>query len=262
MVKNFLAGGAAISVLCRKNAVEPIIVDAGVAAPIEPGALDRKIAPGTRNFTTEPAMSREQAQLALDHGAALAAEVKARADVAGVGEMGIGNTTSASALLCAFAGVDPDQAVGPGAGLPPAGVARKAHVIARALALHQPNAADPLGTLAALGGFEIAMMAGFLLGAGRQRLPVIIDGFICGAAVLAARALEPKVMEGLIFSHVSSEPAHRRMLDFLGVRPLLNLDLRLGEGTGAALAMAMLGDALALYNGMATFSEAGVANRD
>jgi len=261
MVKNFLSGGAAISVLCRKNGIEPIIVDAGVNADPEPGVVDRKIARGTRNFAKEPAMTRAQAQQALDHGAALAAEVKTRADIVAIGEMGIGNSTSASALLCVFAGSPPEQAVGPGAGLAPEGVSHKALVIARALALHSPNPNDPVGTLAAVGGFEIAMMAGFLLGAGSHRLPVVVDGFICGSAVLAARAINPQILRCLIFSHVSAEPAHRRMLEFLGVRPLFELEMRLGEATAAALAIGLLENALALYNEMATFAQAQVSDR-
>jgi nicotinate-nucleotide--dimethylbenzimidazole phosphoribosyltransferase len=262
MVKNFLRGGAAISVLCRRNGIEPVIVDAGVASDPEPGVLDRRIARGTRNFAAEPAMTREQARQALDLGAALAAEVKLRADVAAVGEMGIGNTTSASALLSVFGEMPPEEAVGPGAGLPQEGVRHKARVIARALALHNPRPDDPVGTLSTVGGFEIAMMAGFLLGAHDQGLPVVIDGFICGSAVLAARAIDPAVIGSLIFSHVSAEPAHRRMLNALAVRPLFDLDMRLGEGTAAALTIALLENALALYNEMATFGEAGVSDRD
>ncbi len=261
MVKNFLTGGAAISVLCRNHAIEPIIVDAGVNSDPEPGVLNRKIARGTRNFAKEAAMTRAQAQLALDEGAALAADVKARADIAAIGEMGIGNTASASALLCAFAGVSPEQAVGPGAGLTPKGMSHKAQVIARALELHRPEPADPVGTLAAVGGIEIAMMAGFLLGAASHRLPVIIDGFICCSAVLAARAIDPQIMRCLIFAHVSAEPAHRILLEFLGVRPLLDLAMYLGEGSAAALAIGLLEDALALYREMATFAEAQVSNQ-
>lgn len=204
-------------------------------------------------------MTRDQARQALDHGAALAEEVKARADVAAIGEMGIGNTTSASALLCAFTGLLPEQTAGPGAGLAPEGVLLKQRVIERALQLHRPGPSDPIGALAAVGGFEIAMMAGFLLGASSHRLPVVIDGFICCSAVLAARAIDPRVMECLIFSHISAEPAHRRMLEALGARPLFDLGMRLGEGTAAALAIGVLEDALALYNGMATFAEAQVA---
>jgi nicotinate-nucleotide--dimethylbenzimidazole phosphoribosyltransferase len=262
MVRNFLRGGAAISVLCRCGGIEPVIVDAGVNADPEPGVIDRKIARGTRNFAREPAMTRAQAQLAIDHGAALAAELKSRADIAGIGEMGIGNTASASALLCAFAGIPPEQAAGPGAGLSSEGVRHKAQVIARAIALHRPDPRDPVGTLAAIGGFEIAMMTGFLLGASSHRLPVVIDGFICCSAVLAAKALDPQVGSCLIFSHVSAEPAHRRMLEYLGARPLLDLEMRLGEGTGAALVIGLLANALALYNGMATFGEAQVTSTD
>ncbi|MBK9170326.1 MAG: nicotinate-nucleotide--dimethylbenzimidazole phosphoribosyltransferase [Bryobacterales bacterium] len=259
MVRNFLRGGAAISVLCRHFGIEPIIVDAGVNAPGEKGVVDCKIDFGTRNFARVPAMTREQAELALERGRELAALAARRFDIAGLGEMGIGNTTPASALLCVFAGVTPTAATGRGTGLSRQAVARKAAVIRRALALHTPDPADAVGALAAVGGFEIAMMAGFLMGAAAHRLPVMIDGFISCAAMLAARVLEPRVEEIAFYSHRSAERAHGRMLKALGARPLLELDLRLGEGTGAALGIALLETAVRLYSDMATFAEARVA---
>jgi nicotinate-nucleotide--dimethylbenzimidazole phosphoribosyltransferase len=261
MVKNFLRGGAAINVLCRKIGIETTIVDSGVDADPEPGALTVKIARGTQNFLKGPAMTIPQVEQALESGSQLASEVRNKADVTGVGEMGIGNSTSASALLCAYCGVAALDAVGRGAGLDDRGVRHKADVVARAVQLHRDSLDDPVQALAALGGFEIAMMAGFLLGAASRRLPVVVDGFISGAAALAARAIQPRVVDYLIFSHRSAERAHGLMLQCLGVPPLLELQMRLGEGTGAALAIELLENALALYTGMATFAEAQVSGQ-
>jgi len=260
MVKNFLAGGAAINVLCRQFGIEPYIVDTGVAGERADGVVDLRLGQGTANFVEGPAMPVATAELALRNGDELAGRVRESADIAGAGEMGIGNTTSASALFCAYAGVAPELAVGPGTGVDAAGVARKADVVRRALARHLP-AGDPVATLAALGGFEIATMTGFLLGAAARRLPVVIDGFISSAAALAAHAIQPAVLPYLFFSHVSAETAHRRLLDYLGVKPILDLDMRLGEGSGAAMAMPVLDAAVALYSQMATFLEGGVSER-
>ena len=261
MVINFAAGGAAINVLCRQFGIETVIVDAGVAGDPVPGAVCRKIGAGTRNFAVEAAMTRGEAERAIETGAELAAESgEAGGAVHGAGEMGIGNTTSASALLCAFTGAKPEDAVGPGTGLAPEGVARKASIVARALELHQPDAADPVGVLAQVGGYEIAMMTGFLLGSAERRTPVMMDGFISCAAALAAVRMAPEVSGYLLYSHQSAEPGHARLLQALGAEPLLHLDLRLGEGTGAALAINLLESALALYNGMATFVEAAVSD--
>lgn len=261
MVKNFLTGGAAISVLCRQLGIEPVVVDAGVDGPVEPGALDYKCGQGTGNFAKKPAMTMAQAELALRNGIALAGEVRQRADVAAVGEMGIGNTTSASALLCALTGCSPHDAAGAGTGLDAARISRKAEVIARALRLHGTALAskDPAAILCAFGGFEIATMAGFLLGAASHRMPVMIDGFICTAAVFVARSFNPSVMNYLIFSHRSAEAAHDRMLAALKKNPLFDLGMRLGEGTGAVLAIALLESAVALYTQMATFEQVGVS---
>jgi nicotinate-nucleotide--dimethylbenzimidazole phosphoribosyltransferase len=173
--------------------------------------------------------------------------------------MGIGNTASASALACALLGLSPEEAVGPGAGLSSDGMRVKLDAVTRALTLHQNTLGDPVSALAALGGFEIATMTGFLLGSAAVRRPVVIDGFITTAAALVARALEPRVMQYMLFAHCSAEKAHRRMLAALDAAPLLDLGMRLGEGTGAALAIGLLRQALALYDGMATFAEAAVA---
>jgi nicotinate-nucleotide--dimethylbenzimidazole phosphoribosyltransferase len=260
MMLNFVAGGAAISVLCRQTNMQPVIVDAGVKGPPVEGVRNLRIGEGTANFAVTPAMTREQAGQAIDAGRRLASEETE--DIRGVGEMGIGNTTSASALLCAFTGIAPEEATGPGTGLAPEGVRRKSEVIARALALHRPDANDPVGVLASVGGFEIAMMAGFLIGSAAQRVPVMMDGFITCAAALVARAIDPAVMDNLHFSHCSAEPAHARMLESLDAKPLFDLAMRLGEGSGAALGISLLDHALALYHGMATFEQAAVSGPD
>jgi nicotinate-nucleotide--dimethylbenzimidazole phosphoribosyltransferase len=200
-------------------------------------------------------MTRAQAEQAIANGVALGRECAGRYDIAGVGEMGIGNTTAASALMCVFCGLSPAAAVGRGAGLDDEGVARKARVIETALALHAPKAEDPVGALAAVGGFEIATMAGFLLGAAASRLPVVVDGFIACSAALAASAIDPAVKGALFFAHCSAENAHRSMLQHLGVRPMLDLDMRLGEGSAAAIGIGLLECAIKLYREMATFQD-------
>lgn len=240
MVANFRSGGAAINVLCRHVQIEPVIVDMGVGHP-------------TRNFTREPAMTRAETEQALHKGFTHAAH----AEILGAGEMGIGNTTSAAALFSAFSGLDPSETAGRGTGLDDAGVARKTEVILRALTLHQTK--DPIDTLAALGGFEIAALTGLILGAASHRHLIMLDGFITCAAAIIARAIAPASLDYAVFSHCSAEQAHKKMLDFLNARPLLNLEMRLGEGTGAALGIGLLESALNLYNEMATFQSAGVS---
>ncbi|MGA3187494.1 MAG: nicotinate-nucleotide--dimethylbenzimidazole phosphoribosyltransferase [Bryobacteraceae bacterium] len=242
MVANFRSGGAAINVLCRHGGIEPVIVDMGVGHP-------------TRNFSREPAMTRAEAEQALHTGFSYAAH----AEILGAGEMGIGNTTSAAALFSAFSGLDPKQITGRGTGLDDAGVARKVEVIRRALTLHQPSATDPISVLAALGGFEIAALTGLILGAASRRHLVMLDGFITGAAAILARAIAPASLDYAVFSHCSAEKGHRKMLKFLNARPLLSLDMRLGEGTGAALGIGLLEAAVNLYREMATFQSAGVS---
>jgi len=242
MVANFRAGGAAITVLCRQYGIKPVIVDMGVGKP-------------TRNFRREPAMSRAEALRAIEAGIAHAED----GDLLGAGEMGIGNSTSAAALMCAFTGVDPHDVAGRGTGLDDAGVERKADVIARALALHRPDPADALGTLAALGGFEIAAIAGLILGAAQKRRVVVLDGFISCSAALVVRAMEPAALDCVVYSHRSAERGHRRMQEALGARPLLDLDMRLGEGSGAAIGISLVESAIRLYREMATFEGAGVS---
>lgn len=242
MFENFKSGGAAITVLCRQYGIEPVIVDVGVGRP-------------TRNFAREPAMSRAEAQRAIETGLAHAD----RGNLLGAGEMGIGNSTSAAALLCAFTGLDPREAAGRGTGLDDAGVARKADVIARALTLHRPDPRDGVGVLAAVGGYEIAAIAGLVLGAAQRRRMVVLDGFISCSAALVARSIEPAALDYVIYSHRSAEQGHRKMLGALDARPLLELDMRLGEGTGAAIGISLVESAVRLYREMATFSTAGVS---
>jgi nicotinate-nucleotide--dimethylbenzimidazole phosphoribosyltransferase len=263
MVKNFLAGGAAISVLCRSLNIAISVVDTGIAGPGIDGVVDLRIAEGTRNFLHEPAMSRQEAVTAIENGICLAQEAAKKYDMVGVGEMGIGNTTAASALLCAFAGVEPEQAVGRGAGLDDAGVEHKRRIVAQALAHHHERveSRNSLEIAATLGGFEIVTMAGFMLGAAANNLPVMVDGFICGAAFLIAQTFCPTLGEHVFFAHRSAEPGHAPLLSAVQAKPLLDLDLRLGEGTGAALAMGLLRSAVALYHSMATFAEAAVSDR-
>jgi nicotinate-nucleotide--dimethylbenzimidazole phosphoribosyltransferase len=245
MVTNFRAGGAAITVLCRHFGIEPVIVDMGVGRP-------------TKNFAREAAMTRAQVEDAIAVGMT---HVES-ADVLGAGEMGIGNSTSAAALLSAFSGLDPQETAGRGTGLDDAGLTHKIEVIRRAIALHRPDRTDPIGVLAALGGFEIAAVAGLILGAAQRRSVVVLDGFISCAGALVARAIAPASLDYAVFSHRSAERGHRKMLEFLNVQPLFDLDMRLGEGTGAAIGINLIESAVKLYREMATFESAGVANRE
>ncbi len=265
MVLNFVGGGAGVNVLCRTAGVDIRVVDAGSAGddfPESPGLVRRKIAPGTANLLDEPAMTHEQCLSALNLGLDLAAEADAEGiRCVGLGEMGIGNTTPSTALYCAYLGLTPSEITGPGAGLLPEGVARKTALIARALARHRGVVAegDALDILAALGGLEIATLAGLTLGAAQRGLIVVVDGFIATAAFVAAWKLAPAVLDYAVCSHASAEPGHRKILAALGCAPLLHLDMRLGEGTGAALAMFLLRAAVNIFNEMATFEEAGVS---
>jgi nicotinate-nucleotide--dimethylbenzimidazole phosphoribosyltransferase len=259
MVRNFVRGGAAINVICRQFGIETAVVDMGINGPAEPGTFDCRIAAGTRNWLHEPAMTAGQAVKCIEAGIALATEAARAADILGVGEMGIGNTTTAAALFSAFSGIDPHLTVGLGTGVTADVLLRKAEIIRQALRLHAPSASDPIGILAAVGGFDIGGICGLLLGAAAQRVPVVMDGFITGSAALVAQALSPNLRDYLFFSHLSAESGHARMLEFLGSRPLLALDMRLGEGTGAALGINLIETAVRLYTEMATFSEASVS---
>jgi len=266
MLRNIAAGGAAISVLARRFGYPLLIADVGVATdtsgdPI-PGVLYRRIAPGTRNFTTEKAMSVAQTEAALEAGLNVAREaIASGATLLGIGEMGIANSTSAAALFSALTGLPPATIAGRGAGVDDAGLRRKVEVIERALALHRTSLADPLAALAALGGFEIAAMAGACLGGAALRVPVVVDGFIATAAAVVAGRLNPGLFAHLFFGHRSSEGGHALVLERLGVQPIVDLEMRLGEGSGAALAMNVIESALALFREMATFASAGVSEK-
>ncbi len=236
----------------------------GVASPLpaDTRLIDIPIARGTRNFAHEPAMTRDEALAALRAGAQRVRHHAALGtNVIGFGEMGIANTSAAACLMSRLCAVPIDECVGRGTGLDHAGVAKKRDVLAAALAYHA-TASDPLDVLATFGGFEIAMMAGAYLAAAEAHMTILVDGFIATAALLVTHALAPAVLDYCVFAHASDEAGHRRMLDHLGAAPLLALELRLGEGTGAALALPLLRAAVAFVNEMASFESAGVADRD
>lgn len=263
MVENFLAGGAAINVFCRQMGLDLTVVDAGVnhGFGARPGLIDAKLGPGTADYLREPAMPRETAQRALERGREL---VHALADggcnLVGFGEMGIGNTASASLLTHCLTGAGLRAVTGRGTGLDDAGLERKRDLLERALA-RGGRPADPLAVLAEYGGFEIAMMAGAMLGAAERRMIVVIDGFIVTAALLAAHAISPAILPYCVFAHRSKEPGHTLQLAHLGVEPLMELDLRLGEGTGAALAYPLIEAAVNFLGQMASFDSAGVSEQ-
>lgn len=261
MVENLCRGGAAVNVLAAQAGARVVVADLGVAGELAPraGLVDMKVAPGTANLARGPAMTRAQALAAIAAGAGLVET--AAPDCVGTGEMGIGNTTPASALAAALTGADPEAVTGRGTGLDEAGRRRKVAVVARALATNRPDPGDPIGVLAALGGFEIAGLVGVVLAGAARRCPVVLDGFIATAAALVAVRLTPAAREYLIAAHRSAEPGHRLLLEALGLAPLLDLGMRLGEGTGAALGIGLLRAALACYAGMATFKDAGVSGR-
>jgi nicotinate-nucleotide--dimethylbenzimidazole phosphoribosyltransferase len=262
MLLNFADGGAAISVLARQAGARLVVVDAGAVEPVDdPRIRQVRIGPGTANFAEGPAMSRGQALAAVEAGIEIAHELAAEGiGAVCLGEMGIGNTTAASALCAALLPADPAAVCGRGTGIDDEGLRRKVEVVRRALAVNSPDPDDPLACLAAFGGFEIALLAGVALGGAAERLVVVLDGFIVGSAALVACRLAPLLREHVVAAHVSAEPAHRLVLDALGLRPLLDLDLRLGEGTGAALALPLLRASLAVLDEMATFGEAGVSD--
>lgn len=262
MVLNFLRGGAAINVLARHVGARVVVVDMGVAVdlPPHPDLLVRKIAHGTRDFSREPAMSLEQARQAVETGIEVVEDViTAGVDVVATGDMGIGNTTPSSAIVAAITGRPAAEVTGRGTGLDDAGLARKVAVIEAALALHQPDPTDGLGVLAKVGGLEIGGLAGVMIGAAARRVPVVVDGFISGAAALIAGALAPAVQPYLIAGHRSVERGHQAVFGRLDLEPLLDLGLRLGEGTGAVLAISLCQAACKILDEMATFAEAGVS---
>jgi len=258
MVENFLAGGAAVSVLARLHGLALQVVDAGVAHAFEPrdGLVSRKIAFGTADSSRERAMSDAQCASAIAAGREVVRGLPGNALL--LGEMGIGNTSAASLLLSRLGGVPIEEATGRGTGLDDTGLARKRGLLREVLALHAAAQA-PLQALAAFGGFEIAMMAGAALQAASERRVIVVDGFIAGSAILVARAIAPALADYCVFAHRSDEAAHGRLLQVLNARPLLDLGLRLGEGSGAALAWPILESALALLDRMATFESASVS---
>ncbi|AJE21082.1 nicotinate-nucleotide--dimethylbenzimidazole phosphoribosyltransferase [Azotobacter chroococcum] len=264
MLRNFAAGGAAISVLARQLGAELELLDLGTAEPLEPppaGVRRLQLGRGTANFLRGPAMSAQQGRDALEAGR----DSVRRARAAGAqlyigGEMGIANTSSASALACALLERPATALVGPGTGLDAVGVARKIAVVERALVLHGAHAGEPLEILLRLGGFEIAALTGAYLACAQEGLPALVDGFICSVAALLAVRLNPACRDWLLFAHCGAEPGHRRVLEALAAEPLLELGLRLGEGSGAALAVPLLQLACRLHGEMATFAEAAVAD--
>ena len=260
MVENFLADGAAINVFARQNGCALHVIDAGVNHDFgtRPGLIDRKVARGTRNFAVEPAMTAQQCATAMEHGAALVSDLPG--NVVGFGEMGIANTTAAAALMHKLTGIPAADCVGAGTGLSHEGILRKQHVIESAAAKHV-DVTNPLDVLATLGGFEIAMMTGAMLKAAQLRKVLLIDGFIVTGALLVAARIAPAILDYCVFAHCSDENGHRRMLDALDAQALLQLGLRLGEGTGAALALPLLHASANFLNQMATFASASVSEK-
>ena len=273
MVANFLAGGAGINVLGRHVGARVVVVNMGVKYPVPKspeirggeGAeryIERPLGLGTANFAREPAMSREQALRSLLAGAEILEEEAERGlDIVGVGDMGIGNTTASAAIASVMLRRKPEEVVGRGTGVDERGLERKIKAVREGLELHRPSPEDPVGVLAGVGGFEIGGIAGVILGAAARRIPVVLDGFIAGAAALIAAALAPLSRDYMIASHLSAERGHKLILEKLELRPLLDLEMRLGEGTGAALGIFLCEAAAKILREMATFEEAGVSEK-
>ena len=263
MVANFLRGGAAVNVLARVMGATVVVADLGVKSDLAeaPGLVSRKIRRGTANITRGPAMSLDEASAAIEVGREL---VRAhQPDIAITGDMGIGNTTASAAIVCALAGLEPDSVVGRGTGVDDAGLERKRHAVREALRVNAAAlASGPAATLAAVGGLEIAGLVGVILEAAQSRKPVIVDGFISGAAAVVASRMAPGARDYMIASHRSHELGHGAVLEQLDLKPLLDLELRLGEGTGGALALPIVRASMRLLNEMATFEDAGVSGRE
>lgn len=265
MVLNFLRGGAGVNVLARHVGVDVRVVDIGVAYEfgVVPGLIQKKVMAGTKNLLVEPAMGREQAREALQVGVDLATEASREGiGLIGTGDMGIGNTTPSAAITAVMTGRPVAGVTGRGTGIDESAHAHKVAIIQQALDRHRPNQADALDVLAKVGGLEIGGLAGLMLGAAAARVPVVLDGFIAGAAALIAVGLQPRCRDYLIASHRSVEGGHQAILDHLGLKPLFDLDLRLGEGTGACLGMGLVQASIKILTEMATFDEAGVSERD
>lgn len=265
MVLNFLNGGAGINVISRSVGARVIIVDVGVASDLEnrPGLLSRRVAEGTRNIAKGPAMTREQAMAALEVGMeVLRTEEEKGLDIVATGEMGICNTTPSAAICSVMTGKPAREVTGRGTGLDDDRLEHKIRVVEEALSVNRPDPGDALDVLAKVGGYEIGGLAGVMLEAASRGVPVVLDGFISGAAALIAAAAAPGVTDYMIAGHRSTEPGHRAVLDALGLKALLDLDMRLGEGTGAALSLPIIEAAAAVLSDMATFEEAGVAQKE
>mgnify|MGYP001618077766 CR=1 FL=1 len=264
MVLNFLKGGAGINVLARHSGAEVVVVDIGVAHDFNdaPGLVHRKVVRGTANIRKGPAMTRNEAVRCLETGIALAKEYASEGAIFGTGEMGIANTTPSSAIIAALTGSSPLELTGRGTGIDDKTFANKVSVIEDAIKVNRPDIKDPIDVLAKLGGAEIGGIAGLILGAAARRIPVVVDGFISTAGALIASELAPCVKEYIFASHLSVEKGHSAMLERLEARPFLDLDLRLGEGTGAAMGIWLVEAGVKIYNEMATFSDAGVSEKN
>ncbi len=263
MVYNFIRGGAGINVLARHAGADVVVVDIGVKADFEPmeGLEIRKVVYGSRNMTKGPAMTREEALRCIEVGLSLAEEYAEKGyRMFGTGEMGIANTTPSSAICAVITGRPVEEVTGRGTGIDDEALKRKIGVIKRAIEVNRPEPQDPVDVLAKVGGAEIGGIAGLCLGAAALGLPVVVDGFISTAGALIAYTLAPAVRQYMFFAHLSQEVGHRAMIEFMKARPVLDLDLRLGEGTGAALAMSLIDAGLKIYREMATFQEAGVSD--
>ena len=269
MILNFLRGGAGINVLANHIGARVVVVDMGAAEKIKNQASniknfrDKSVGFGTKNMTKEPAMSRDEAIKSIENGIeVLNEELSDGIDIVGTGDMGIGNTTSSSAICSAITGESVAKTVGRGTGIDDKQLVRKIAIVEQALTINRPNSKDPIDVLAKVGGFEIGGLAGVILAAAGSRIPVVIDGFISGAAALIAVGLSPQAKDYLIAAHVSAEAGHQGLLEFLGLSPLLNLKMRLGEGTGAALGIFLSCAAVKILTEMATFAEAGVSEKE
>jgi nicotinate-nucleotide--dimethylbenzimidazole phosphoribosyltransferase len=264
MVYNFLGGGAGINVLARHVGAKVIVVDIGVAEDLKPDPklIIKKIDYGTKNMAKGPAMTREETVKAIETGIEIFnQELKNGIDILGIGEMGIGNTTAASAITACFTNRPVEEITGRGTGLNDLGLKNKIDIIKRSLSLNKPDQSDPIDVLSKVGGFEIAGLAGIILAAASKNIPVVIDGFISGAAALVAFKIEPKVKDYMIAAHKSQEVGHKIILEYIGLRPLLDLDLRLGEGTGGALGIGLADAAIKILTQMATFKNANVSEK-
>jgi nicotinate-nucleotide--dimethylbenzimidazole phosphoribosyltransferase len=265
MIYNFLSGRAGINVLARHAGVRVVVVDMGVAAKLEPHPhlISKKVAPGTQNMCLGPAMTMEQAVTSIESGiGVVGAELAKGLDIVGTGDMGIGNTTASSAICAVMTGKPVTDVVGRGTGIDDRQLRHKVDVVSKALTVNHPDPEQPLDVLAKVGGFEIGGLVGVMLAGAAYRIPVVIDGFISGAAALIATALAPRLRDFLIPAHVSVEAGHRVLLRHLGLKPLLDLGLRLGEGTGAALGIFLAEAATRILAEMSTFAEAGVSERN